>query len=119
VVLDFFLIFLLLRSPCKNLKHYDKCLPHRAVPHRAVQGLPSTRERRQRDFLPGPEKYRERGNGVPRKADSWQEGRSLYHEEPGIWVVIYALEGEKVGKLVIYGSICTLTTVINVINISN
>jgi hypothetical protein len=29
-----------------------------------------------------PEKYREHGNGVPRKEDSWQEGRSLYHEDP-------------------------------------
>jgi hypothetical protein len=34
-------------------------------------------------YYPGPEKYREHGNDVPRKADSWQEGRSLYHEEPG------------------------------------
>ena len=42
----------------------------------------------------GPKKYREQGNGVPRKADSWQEGRSLYHEEPGRKVVFYALDGE-------------------------
>jgi hypothetical protein len=56
----------------------------------------------------GPEKYREHRNGVPRKADSWQEGRSLYHEEPGRKVVFYALEGDKVGKLVIFGSTCTL-----------
>jgi hypothetical protein len=34
-------------------------------------------------LCPGPEKYREHGNGVPRKADSWQEGRSRDHEEPG------------------------------------
>ena len=31
----------------------------------------------------GPENYRERRNTVPRKADNWQEGKSLYHEEPG------------------------------------
>jgi hypothetical protein len=29
----------------------------------------------------GPEKYRERGNGVPRKAAPWQEGRGLSIEE--------------------------------------
>jgi hypothetical protein len=33
--------------------------------------------------IKGPEKYREHGNSVPRKEDRWQEGRSLYHEEPG------------------------------------
>jgi hypothetical protein len=31
----------------------------------------------------GPEKYREHGNAVPRKADTWQEERNLYNEEPG------------------------------------
>ena len=51
----------------------------------------------------GPEKYREHGNGVPWKADCWQEGRSLYHEESGRKVVFYAIEGEKVGKVFNYG----------------
>ena len=31
----------------------------------------------------GPEKYREHRNVITRKADSWQEGKSLYREEPG------------------------------------
>ena len=34
-------------------------------------------------YITGPEKYREHRNGVPGKADSWQEVRSLYHEDPG------------------------------------
>jgi hypothetical protein len=31
----------------------------------------------------GPEKYREHGNNVPRKATLWQEERGLSHEVPG------------------------------------
>ena len=58
-------------------------------------------------LLPGPEKYREHRNSVPRKADCWQEARSLYHEESGRKVVFYAIEGEQVGKVFNYGSICT------------
>ena len=41
----------------------------------------------------GPEKYRERGNTIPRSANPWQEGRSLYNEEPGIQLVYLATEG--------------------------
>ena len=43
----------------------------------------------------GPEKYRERGNGVPRKADIWQEGRSLYEEEQGRYMVFLTIEGKS------------------------
>jgi hypothetical protein len=32
---------------------------------------------------PGAEKYRECGNNVPRKTGLWQEGRSIFQEEPG------------------------------------
>jgi hypothetical protein len=43
----------------------------------------------------GPEKYRERGNGVPRKEDIWQEVRSLSNEEPRIQLVSLAQNGRN------------------------
>ena len=46
-------------------------------------------------FPPGPEKYRERENGAPRKGDIWHEGRSLYQEEPGRYMVFLTTEGKS------------------------
>ena len=46
----------------------------------------------------GPENYRERVNSVPRKANNWQEGRNLFHEKSGIYMVFWGLE-EKRKKL--------------------
>ena len=42
----------------------------------------------------GPEKYREHGNSVPRKADIWQEGRSLCQEKTSKIDDILTTEGK-------------------------
>ena len=47
------------------------------------------------NFSAGPEKYREHGIRVPRKADIWQEGRSLCNEEPRNVMVSLATEDGK------------------------
>jgi hypothetical protein len=43
----------------------------------------------------GPGKYRECRNAVPRKADTWQEERNLYHEEPENEMLSLATKGGK------------------------
>ena len=40
---------------------------------------------------PGPEKYRERRNSVPRKANNWQEGKDIFHEKSGVYMVFWSV----------------------------
>ena len=43
----------------------------------------------------GPEKYREHRNAVLRKAALSQEGKGLYYEESGRYMVFWSIEAHK------------------------